>query len=342
MSENEDSLENLLKNKDLAEKNIEMYTKVQQELDEKTSELQDVRTKLDAVSAQLDEKNTECATLTTTCDKDKEMIAVLTQQVEDLRASNGSMDRQIAEKDAQIKEALESITSINTRIEDSLAKVPGLQDDIIRLQDENERLKVREKELQFQVQEANEKYEMVKTKFRESGDSVLGTTMELERAKSVTQEKEQEISDLQEKLGSMLSGTSGVITDREKMVEIFQLMLSRVTRSIRICIPEAHMIEDDGLLSMLQKYPNTVLVNLASDFKPTDEHIVLDLKSRNMQVTHYDQKNRWVLNRDGTDAVVAIQKSDDTVLGFYSDEPMVVSMFNSVIMEPFIKGMKII
>jgi hypothetical protein len=118
-------------------------------------------------------------------------------------------------------------------------------------------------------------------------------------------------------------------------------MLQKTQRSIRFCVPTISLVESLGLLPVIKGFSRMTVVNVSGDIKATDEHIVMDLKQKGVIFTQYDQKDRWVLNRDGEEAIIALEKSDGTIIGFYSNEPRIVSILNSAIMEPWVRGIKI-
>ncbi|MEX2757286.1 MAG: hypothetical protein Q6365_018055, partial [Candidatus Sigynarchaeota archaeon] len=100
-------------------------------------------------------------------------------------------------------------------------------------------------------------------------------------------------------------------------------------------------IESLGLLPIIKGFPRTTVVNISGDIKATDEHIVMDLKQKGVIFTQYDQRDRWLINRDSEEVIIALEKADGTIIGFYSNEQKIVSILNSTIMEPWIKGIKI-
>ncbi|MHA1680930.1 MAG: hypothetical protein ACTSUE_07970, partial [Promethearchaeota archaeon] len=78
-----------------------------------------------------------------------------------------------------------------------------------------------------------------------------------------------------------------------------------------------------------------------SDIQSTDEHILMNLKPKGINFTQFSPRDRWVLNRDGDELIIALEKVDGSIIGLYSNESKLISMFNSAIMEPWVKGMKI-
>lgn len=363
------SLEEILQTRDMYEKDREVLTKVQQELDKKKQELMAVQAKIDEISSQLQEKTTSVSTLKVTLDKEGEIKSTLEQQLADLRsrieiaerdatafkqaagqkdgiiatkdALLAEKDKVIAGKDEQVAKLMARIDEYVAKMEAGAAKIEQVQGEIINLQKSNEQLRLKEKEANAKFQELNDKHEKLKLRMRDSGDSVLGTAMELEKLKQEIASKDAELVQLRDKLGSILTGTSGVITSADKLVEIVKQKVKETQRSVRLCLPRLAMVETIGLLPVLQGFPRTTVVNIASDIKATDEHLVLDLKARGAIFTQYESKDRWVLNRDSEDVILAMEKSDGNVIGFYSNEPKLVTMLNSAIMDPWVRGIKI-
>ncbi|MFX0101749.1 MAG: hypothetical protein ACFFCS_19450 [Candidatus Hodarchaeota archaeon] len=299
------------------------------------------------ILGQLDGKVSELQSISMNMEKDKEIIDSLNAQINELKAKYNSLEaeannlkQQVIAKDQQVIEKDTKIASLDAQLEEIKVKIQESQDKIIELQKINEDLKLKEKDLNSEIEKLNENYNSLKVRLRDSGDSVLGTTMELEKLKSDSDEKDQKIKELEEKLGSLLTGDSGVITNKDELINAFKKLMPKLHRSIRLCVPNLNQLEDGGLLPILQEYPSTSVINIAANVNPTDEHIVLNLKEKGATFTQFDKQDRWLLNRDGEEFIIAVEK-DDKVVGFFSNEPHLVSMFNSVIMDPFVKGIKI-
>lgn len=357
-----DSLEQLLKSKDQSEKLQTKLDDAVKELGQKKQELEKNLGKQEDATKQLNDLTVEYNKLKITIDKDKELKDTLSSQLVDLKKKTEEIseeakvfkksvfakdeilvmkDKQLADKDEEIKKLSTQLAELNGRMEANAAKIPAFQDQILAIQKENEAVKLKEEKMNTQIHEANDKYEKLKVKFRDSGDSVLGATMEVEKLKAEIKQKDDQIAGLSGRLGSILTGGSGVLTDKGKLGEIFKTMLQRTQRSIRFCVPTITLVESLGLLPIIKGFPKMAVINISGDIKATDEHIVMDLKQRGVVFTQYDQKDRWVLNRDGEEILIALEKGDGTVIGFYSNEQRIVSILNSAIMEPWVRGIKI-
>lgn len=347
-----DSLELLLASKDHSEA-------LQKKIDELTNELNETRSKLDESTTQLNNLTAEHETLKDEAEKDTAQLADLTEELKDLKKSvsmkddaMATKDNQLMDKDEIIKnkdEDMQSLSAQNadlqSQVNDSQStqsdKISELQEQLMSLQKENEMAKLSEANTKAKLQEVTGSYEKLKVKMRDTGDSVLGATMEADKLKAEIEQKDAEIAALNEKVGSTAGGNSGAILDREKLGEIFTEIIQKTQRSIRICLPSLSLVESLGLLPIIQGFPRTTVVNIAGDIKATDEHIVMDLKKRGVVFTQYDHKDRWVMNRDGEDMILAVEETDGGVIAFYSNEPRVVTLLNIVLMEPWAKGMKI-
>jgi chromosome segregation ATPase len=364
-----DTLEKLLESKDQTDKLQAKLDETMKELDQKRRDLEKIINKQEDASKQLGELNVEYNRLKVVMEKDKEFKESLSSQLADLKKKQEEIaddarnfkksafmkddiiatkdkqmmekDQVIALKDGEIKKLYSQLAEVTAKIETSAAKIPLLQDQILALQKENEAVKLKEEKMNTQIHEATDKYEKLKVKFRDSGDSVLGATMEVEKLKADIKQKDDVITDLTGRLGSILTGGSGVLTDKEKLMEIFKTIVQKTQRSIRFCVPTISKIEAMGLLPVIKGFSRMTVVHVAGDIKATDEHIVMDLKQKGVIFTQYDQKDRWVLNRDGEDAIIALEKPEGKIIGFYSNEPRIVSILNSAIMEPWVKGIKI-
>ncbi len=357
-----DSLEQLLKSKDQSEKLQSKLDEVVKELGNKNNELEKSLAKQSEVTKQLNDITVEYSRLKVAVDKDKELKDSLSSQLADLKKKAEEVDeelkalkksvaikdeslvmkdKQLADKDGIISSKDDEIKKLGAHIGDGTAKIPVLQDQILTLQKENEDLKIKEQKINAQLHETNDRYEKLRVKYRDTGDSVLGATMEVEKLKADIKQKDEQIASLSGKLGSILTGGSGVITDKEKLAEIFKSIIQKTQRSIRFCVPTISNVESLGLLPIIKGFPRTAVINISGDIKATDEHIVMDLKAKGVIFTQYDQKDRWLLNRDSEEVIIALEKSDGTVIGFFSNEQRIVSILNSTIMEPWIRGIKI-
>jgi myosin heavy subunit len=364
-----DSLEQLLKSKDQSEKLQTKLDEAVKELGVRKQELEKNLSKQEDATKQLNDLTVEYNKLKVILDKDKELKDTLSSQFADLKKKTEEVaeeakvfkksvfakdeilvmkDKQLVDKDGiisgkdgEIKKLNAQVTELNGRMEANVVKIPSLQDQIIVLQKENEAVKIKDEKMNAQIHEANDKYEKLKLKFRDSGDSVLGATMEVEKLKADLKQKDEQLANLSGRLGSILTGGSGVLTDKGKLGEIFKTMLQKTQRSIRFCIPTLSLVESLGLLPIIKAFSKMTVVNISGDIKATDEHIVMDLKQKGVIFTQYDQRDRWVLSRDGEESIIALEKSDGTVIGFFSNEQRIVSILNSAIMEPWIRGIRI-
>ncbi|HME54757.1 MAG TPA: hypothetical protein VKM55_21305 [Candidatus Lokiarchaeia archaeon] len=352
-----DSLESLLASKDQSEQ-------LQKKIDMLSNELSETRSKLETTTTQLNDLTTEHEELKTSSEKECELKESLTAQfndlneeLKDLKKNVSAKDEAMATKDNQLMDKDEIIKSkdeelqnlsaqfaeLQAQVNDSQStqsdKVAELQEQLMTLQKEKEMAKLAEANAKAKLQELTTNYDKLKVKMRDTGDSVLGATMQAEKLQAEINEKDAEIVALNEKLGS--NSGSGAMLEKDKLAEIMMATLQRTQRSIRICLPSLSLVESLGLLPVIQGFPRTTVVNIAADIKATDEHIVMDLKKRGVTFTQYDHKDRWIMNRDGEDMVVALEMTDGEVIGFYSNEPRVITMLNTVIMEPWVKGMKI-
>lgn len=356
------SLNELLETRDLYYKFKKLHEKAQSDIDEKKAELAKLQEENKKIAEELKDKMVELGTVKVSLDKDKEMKDTLMTQLDELKAkyqkfedeaeklkdsvSNkeqtiSEKDQQLAEKDKVIRQKDEKLEELNEKVLAQVSKITELQDQVIDLQKRNEELKLKEKDLQKEIETTNSEYDALKVRLRNSGDSVLGTTMELEKMNNEIKEKDERINELESKLGSILTGASGFLTSRDKLIDKFKEMVGRTHRSIRMCIPSLGNLEEISLLSTIQDFPSTIVVNIAADVPPTDEHILMNLKPKGVNFTQFDQKDRWVLNRDGEELIIALEKDDGSIIGLYSNEQKLLSMFNSAIMEPWVKGMKI-
>ncbi|NMC05244.1 MAG: hypothetical protein GYA24_08540 [Candidatus Lokiarchaeota archaeon] len=371
-----DDLESLLSSRDKNDKLQAKLDEALKELARKKEDLEKSLAKQEDLGKQLNDLTVEYNKLKVIIDNNKEQKETLNAQIADLKKKLEAVeddarvfkksvlakdelllmkDKQLAEKDGiisgkdeQIKNLSAQMAELNSRMEANAAKIPALQDQILALQKENEAIKLKEEKMNTQIHEANDKYEKLKVKLRDSGDSVLGATMEKEKLMAEIKhkdeqikQKEEEIASLSGKLGSMLTGGSGVLTDKGKLGEILKAMLQKTQRAVRFCVPTISLVESLGLLPIIKSFSRVTVVNVSGDIKATDEHIVMDLKQKGVIFTQYDQRDRWVLNRDGEEVIIALEKSDGTIIGFYSNEPRIVSILNSAIMEPWVKGIKI-
>ncbi|MHA1697964.1 MAG: hypothetical protein ACTSWN_03900 [Promethearchaeota archaeon] len=363
------SIEKLLEGQDFIDKLKDLQKESYKLLMSRIKDLENIQDQLKNVLNELNEKNNAIALLKDSIERDKAHIDELRKQIDDLKAEQAEFksnierlnkaieekenlvqlkDRKLDEKDQIIKnkdqiisEKEKEIEQVKEKLEQNQSKIQELQSQVINLQNNNEDLKLKKKDLEEQIKEINDKYDSIKKRLRDSGDSVLGQTMELEKMKEQISEKDARIKELENKLGSILSGKTGVFTTKDKIKELFQEKMQEINRSIRLCLPHLNYLEDFGLLPIIQDYSSAIVINIASNIKPTDEHIVLDLKSRGINLTQYNEADRWLLNKDGEEFIIAIEKDGDNIIGFYTNETKLVSIFNSVIMEPWIKGIKL-
>ncbi|MHA1793570.1 MAG: hypothetical protein ACTSVI_13055 [Promethearchaeota archaeon] len=362
MDEKKSTLNEMLETRELYEKYKSLHKKAQQDLETMNAELEKLEKANEELSKELNDKKIQLETLKIESGKDKEINENLNNQVADLKSRVEKLEEEISslknniqnkenmilekdkllvDKDEIIKQKDAQIVETSGKISDLNGKVVEYQEQVIKYQKDNEDLKLKIKELEKQNDALQNEYNKLKNRLRESGDSVLGTTMEIEKLKNIISDKESKISELEGKLGSLLTGESGFLSNREDLFTKLLSIIKNVHRSIRLCVPQLFQVEDTGILSVIQEFPSTIVVNIAADIKNTDEHIVINLRERGVKFTQFDNKDRWVINRDGEEFLIALEKNDNEIIGFYSNEPKLVAILNSSIMEPWVKGIKI-
>ena len=181
-------------------------------------------------------------------------------------------------------------------------------------------------------------------KMRESGDGLLGSSMEIESLKDKLKQREQEIQKIQDRVLSLTTGNTGVIMEVADLVKIMKEKFARGKRNVRVVVPNLKDFERHGFIPLLDKMPPQAVVYLAAAISSAEEEELVDtLRDKKVQLVNFQERNIYGLNVDGAMCLLALVSPDnpDGILaGFYTDIEAAVPVFKDAIQKAWVKGTK--
>ena len=318
----------LIKEKD------ELIATFKAEQDRSSQQMKDLHTHLDRVEEQLKAFG----------DKDKiiherdEMILQKEREIAKKDTIIGEKDKIIAERDAELK-TLKEKSELSYSSQEKLLK----DKDAFFIEKEN--LMKAKITAETKVQALEKEIQDLRRKMRESGDGLLGSSMEIENLKEKLKQKEQEIQKMNERLLSLTTGNTGIIMEMPDLIRIMQDKFLKGKRNVRIVVPNISDFERHGFIPLLDKLPPQAAVYVAAAIDPTtQEGLINTLRDKKVQLQNFQDGNMYGLNVDGALCLLSIVAEDDPnkiLAGFYTDIEAAVPIFKDAIQKAWVKGTKI-
>ncbi|HMF33388.1 MAG TPA: hypothetical protein VKK79_18325 [Candidatus Lokiarchaeia archaeon] len=346
-------------NVQIAQKDGEIST-----LTEKVSDLQAQIERLEANKTQLEQEKAALAE-TFTAEQEKTH-----QQVDALQAKLDEIAEQLkgfAEKDEEFKELLKGFADKDAAVIEKDQIIVQKDEELGELKGQlNTYFESREKFVSDKEAFLAEKEELIKAKMaaekkaadldkelgdirrkmRESGDGLLGSSMEIEQLKDKLKEKEEYVAQIEAKVQGLTTGGTGIIGDFADLTRLMKEKIVEARRNVRILVPELADFERIGLFALLDDMPQQAVINLAAAIDPdTDSELIEKLHERKVQLTNYPERNQYALNVDGAECVIAIVSTytpDQVLGGIFTNVDALITLFKDAIMIAWAKGVKII
>ena len=243
-------------------------------------------------------------------------------------------DGVIKGKDEKISELTKKIILTNKDKDEIQIKKSELMDQILEKQKVIFDKDMEIKELQMQIGD-------LKKLQKASKDVIMGSGFTQDHLQKTISKKDQEIQEMQDRIASVAGGSTGIIYDKDGVVEYIRKSISEAIRQIRLVVPSVQFLEENDLVKGLEGLKPSCAVNIATSFHEVmDEKIIADWKERGFRLTNYTERNLVAIGTNGADVGVSFTK-EGTFSGFYTDIDDLVSIFNQALMHAFIQGTKI-
>lgn len=133
----------------------------------------------------------------------------------------------------------------------------------------------------------------------------------------------------------------GIISDISAMESHFKNHIKKARRNIRLVLPNIQDLEKYGLLELLNELPENVNIWVAGKIEdPSDNEFIQKIRKR-YQVVNYSDESFFALNIDSANIAIGITNINRTV-GIFTDSLEMINLFKPTIMEPFIRGRKVL
>jgi DNA repair exonuclease SbcCD ATPase subunit len=262
------------------------------------------------------------------------------------------MNEQLAQKIENIIQKLDIIKQKDKRIEDLTDKLVNIskeKDEALfsKIQmlkahtAEKEQLNAQIMNLTQDISENQAKIRKLKEKSRAAQDGLMGSSFEQDRLKKAVKEREDEISDIQEKVASVASGETGILYDLRISINHILEIIDDARRSLRLVVPNMKFLQENGIIEALEKLQDKTVVNIALAVDLIEDGPKVETwKARGWHVNNYTDMNLICVSSNGANVSIAYI-SEGIVSGFYTNIYDLVMIFNQALMYPFVKGIKL-
>ncbi len=244
----------------------------------------------------------------------------------------------IKQKDERIKDLTDKLVNISKEKDEALfSKIEMLKSH----SSEKEQLNAQVMSLTQNVNEYQIKIKKLKEKSRAAQDGLMGSSFEQDRLKKAVKQREDEITEIQEKVASVASGETGILYDLRISINHILGKIEDAKRSLRLVVPDFKFLKENGIIEVLEKLQDKTVVNIALSVDLIEDGpIVESWKARGWYITNYTDKNLICVSSNGANVSIAYV-SEGIVSGFYTNIDDLVMIFKQALMYPFVKGIKI-
>lgn len=301
-----------------------------------------------------------------------EKIAQLQKQIEQLEGEKAWLikekDDLVATFKGEQDHNTEQMQKIHAHIDRVEEQVKGLgeKDKIAREKDEKDKIarEKAEKDLaqkdsfyaeketllkakitaETKAQNLEKEIQDLRRKMRETGDGLLGSSMEIETLKEKLKKSEQEIQKINERVLSLTTGNTGIIMEMADLVKIMKEKFLQGKRNVRVVMPNIKDFDRHGFIPLLEKLSPQAMVYIAAAMDPAaNEELINSLRDKKVQLVNFQEGNMYGLNVDGALCLLTLVGNDapDKILaGFYTDIEAAVPIFKDAIQKAWVKGTK--
>ncbi len=244
----------------------------------------------------------------------------------------------IKQKDDRIKDLTDKLVNISKEKDEALfSKIEMLKSHSA----EKEQLNAQILNLTQSVNENQGKIKKLKEKSRAAQDGLMGSSFEQDRLKKAVKEREEEITEIQEKVASVASGETGILYDLRISVNHILGKIEDAKRSLRLVVPNMKFLQENGIVEALEKLQEKTVVNIALSVDIIEDGPIIESwKARGWYINNYTEMNLICVSSNGANVSIAYV-SEGIVSGFYTNIYDLVMIFNQALMYPFVKGVKL-
>ena len=244
----------------------------------------------------------------------------------------------IVQKDNRIKDLTDKLVNISKEKDEALfSKIQMLKTHTA----EKEQLNAQIMDLTQSLNDNQNKIKKLKEKSRAAQDGLMGSSFEQDRLKKAVKEKEEEISEIQEKVASVASGETGILYDLRISIDHILGLIEDAKRSLRLVVPSMKFLQENGIVEALEKLQEKTVVNIALAVDIIEDGSIVEAwKARGWYITNYTEMNLICVSSNGANVSIAYV-SEGIVSGFYTNIDDLVMIFNQALMYPFVKGVKL-
>ena len=244
----------------------------------------------------------------------------------------------IVQKDERIKDLTDKLVNISKEKDEALfSKIQMLKS----YTSEKEQLNAQIMNLSQSLTENQNKIKKLKEKSRAAQDGLMGSSFEQDRLKKAVKEREDEITEIQEKVSSVASGETGILYDLRISINHILGKIEDARRSLRLVVPNMKFLQENGIVDVLEKLQNKTVVNIALAVDLIEDGPIVETwKERGWYITNYTDMNLICVSSNGANVSIAYI-SEGIVSGFYTNIDDLVMIFNQALMYPFVKGIKL-
>ena len=154
-------------------------------------------------------------------------------------------DKQIQQKDERINQLTDKLTRLQQDKNDALeAKLQYME----LLQNDKEQSMRTIHDQKVKILEMTNELEKLREVKMDMQDTVMGAGFEQDKLRKDLEQKEKELQTLQAHVGS---GSTGILYNRESVVEYIKERVVTTTRTLRLAVPSVQFIEENGLMDLL-------------------------------------------------------------------------------------------
>ena len=258
------------------------------------------------------------------------------------------MNEQLAQKLEIIIQKLDIIKNKDDIIIQKDERITDLTDKLVNISKEKDEalfsnIQLNEKimNLTQSLNENQNKIKKLKEKSRAAQDGLMGSSFEQDRLKRAVKEREEEISEIQDKVASVVSGETGILYDLRISINHILEIIDDAKRSLRLVVPNMKFLQENGIVEVLEKLQDKTVVNIALAVDIIEDGSIVDAwKARGWYITNYTDMNLICVSSNGANVSIAYV-SEGIVSGSYTNIDDLVMIFNQALMYPFVKGIKL-
>ena len=285
-------------------------------LDEVLADFQEIKGSYEKIDLKLQKKDLELESLKTNLKMKSEQLDTLNSLMENKDDMIQTLKNTISMKDQQI-ETLKQTLDVKKDEMTALKSDAG-----------NQELEKALEEKEKEIQKLNEEIKILNMDIKMSDEEVAELSKQLEEAAGT---------------GSA-SGNSNILSNnvnRDQIIDFMIEMLGRSLHNVNITTPS---ILD---LAELQLYDIRGSVNVKASCAvdlgdPEHQELLQEFDALdNISIRNFDENDRWVCLKDSEEMFIAAIGEKSNNLAFFSEDSNHIKLFNSVIMESWLRARKI-